>query len=78
MLKFSFLGDPNLYYSGRPGPGPGSEESKIRLNLSPTRLSWGLAELGNIKSENDLPLLLKSKKQNINLESSCFPQSQQR
>ena len=44
MLKFSFLGDPNLYYSGRPGPaGVGGIENKAKPQPNYVE---GLAELG--------------------------------
>ena len=49
MQNFSFLGDVLVffhYYSGRPA-GRRLEKAKIRLSLSPARLSLGLAELGN-------------------------------
>ena len=49
MQNFSFLGDLLVffhYYSGRPAAGRRLEKAKIRLSLSPARLSLGLAELG--------------------------------
>ena len=56
MQNFSFLGDVLVffhYYSGRPA-GRRLEKAKIRLSLSPARLSLGLAELGN---KNDISIL---------------------
>ena len=52
MQNFSFLGDvqvvfPLLFQAGRRMANGGRlEKTKIRLSLSPARLSLGLAELG--------------------------------
>ena len=59
MQNFSFLGDVLVffhYYSGRPAAGGRRlEKAKIRLSLSPARLSLGLAELGNYQMTTHLP-----------------------
>ena len=48
MQKFSFLADVQVVFPllVRTAGGRQSEKTKIRLSLSPARLSFGLAELG--------------------------------